>query len=171
MNKLDFSGLNKIAYQGFKDAEERDSLLEAGFTVVQAPDNPFSGPQSAPVAPPPSAPVILPENLRRASERKTEAFTDHTGSRNYKKLYRIAHDFHERHNPPTVVREYWQDHTPGEDTPPEEELRYWTEAAEDLAPTVASGDNDPFLQALLSGIYEELEREYKAIRAEAHKRA
>lgn len=166
MQELDFSGMNKIAYKGFENAEERDSLLEAGFTIVSPQDNPFTAPQSAPVAPPPSAPVILPENLRAPSERKKEAFTDHTGGRDYKKLYRIAHDFHQRHNPPTVVRDYWKDHRPGEDDIPEAEAQYWIEAAEDLGRTSAA-NSDPFLMALLTGIYEELEREYKAIRAEA----
>lgn len=164
MQELDFSGMNKIAYKGFENAEERDSLLEAGFTIVSPQDNPFTAPQSAPVAPPPSAPVILPENLR---ERKREALTDHTGGRDYKKLYRIAHDFHQRHNPPEVVRDYWKDHRPGEDETPAEELEYWNQTAKDMGETSAAGNNDPFLMALLSAILEELEREYKTLREEA----
>lgn len=171
MQELDFSGLNKIAYKGFENAEERDSLLEAGFTIVSPQDNPFEAPQSAPVAPPPSAPVILPENLREASERKREALTDHTGGRDYKKLYRIAHDFHQRHNPPEVVRDYWKDHRPGEDEPPEAEAQYWIKTAQDMGETASAGGGDSFLMALLSAIMDELEREYKAIRDKASGRA
>lgn len=43
MPKLDFSGINRIAYKGFEDQEERDALIDQGFTVVE--ENPFSGPQ------------------------------------------------------------------------------------------------------------------------------
>lgn len=171
MQELDFTGLNKIAYKGFESAEERDSLLEAGFTVVSPADNPFTAPQSGPVAPPPSAPVILPESLRAASEGKKEAFTDHTGGRDYKRIYRAAHDFHRRNSPPEVVRDYWKDHKPGEDDTPEAEAQYWKRAAQDLAETASAGGGDSFLLALLSAVYEELEREYKAIRAEASGRA
>ena len=160
---LDFTGLNKIAYKGFDTAEERetrDSLLQAGYTFVDAPDNPFTASQtSAPVPPPP---------ITAPSGGKGAALTDHTGSRNYKSLYRIAHDFHQRHNPPTVRRDYWQDHRPGEDEPPEEELRYWTETAADISKTSAAGGNDPFLNDLLTAIMDELEREYKLLREDAH---
>ena len=156
---LDFSGLNKIAYKGFETAEEReerDSLLEAGFTIVEAEDNPFT----APVAPPP--PITAPQ---------PSAFTDHSGSRNYKKLYRIAHDFHQRHNPPTVVRDYWKNHRPGEDDIPEAEAQYWTKTAQDMGETASAGGGDSFLVALLSAIMDELEREYKDIRDKASGRA
>ena len=148
---IDFSGLNKLAYKGFEDAEARDSLLEAGYTIANDVPTPFTEPQAPP--PPP--------------DHRGDALTDHTGSRSYKKLYRAAHDFHQRHNPPTVERSYWTDHRPGTDEPPEAELSYWTELARDVGETAAAYNNDPFLTALLSGIMEELEREYKAIQAEA----
>ena len=154
---LDFTGLNKIAYKGFETAEEqekRDSLLQAGFTFVDAPENPFTAPQASAPVPPPSG-------------RKGAPFTDHTGSRDYKRIYRAAHDYHQRHTPPTVEREYWRTHTPGEDDTPETEAQYWIEAAQDMAETSAAGGNDPFLMDLLTAIYTELEREYKALREEA----
>lgn len=156
--QLDFSALDKLAYRDFDTAEkreERDSLLEAGYTFVQPEENPFT-------APPPPIPAI-------SAPPKKDALTDHTGSRNYKKLYRAAHDFHQRHNPPTVEREYWKDHTPGEDTPPPSELEYWNRLAQDMGETAAAAgaESDPFLISLLIAIMEELEREYKAIREEA----
>ena len=158
MRELDFTGLRKIAYQGFEKPEDRDSLLEAGFTIVSPQDNPFAAPQSGPVA---SAPTITTENQSAAS------FTDHTGARDYKRIYRAAHDYHRRHNPPEVVREYWKDHRPGEDDIPEAEAQYWIQAAQDMRETVSAGGGDPFLMALLTEIYSELEREYKAMREEA----
>lgn len=152
MQELDFTGLNKIAYKGFETEEARDSLLQAGYTIVNSPENPFT--------------ASAPTESSAPQERKREAFMDHTGGRDYKRLYRAAHDFHQRHNPPTVVRDYWKDHRPGEDDIPEAEAQYWTRAAQDIAETSAAGNNDPFLMALLSAVYEELEREYNALRAE-----
>ena len=146
--QIDFTGLNKLAYQGFEEyPEERDSLLEAGYTVVDEPV-PFEAQASAPKQPSASAPPL----------------SDPSGSRDYKRLYRMAFDFHQRHNPPTVDREYWRVRIPGVDDTPEAELRYWEEAAKDLSETASAGKGDPFLQALLVAVYEELERQYKALR-------
>ena len=135
---LDFSGINKIAYKGFEEQpEERDSLLEAGYTIVDTP-TPFEAQPSAP-------PEI----------------------RDYKRLYRIAFDFQQRHNPPTVNREYWHIRIPGVDETPEEECKYWEEVAKDAGATSAAAENDPFLMDLLTAIMEELEREYKRLRETA----
>lgn len=137
---LDFSGINKIAYKGFEEQpEERDSLLEAGYTIVDTP-TPFEAQPSAP-----------PD----------------TGGRDYKRLYRIAFDFQQRHNPPTVNREYWHIRIPGVDDTPEEECKYWEEVAKDAGATSAAAENDPFLMDLLTAIMEELEREYKRLRETA----
>jgi len=164
---IDFSKLEKIAYQDFDTAEkreERDALLEAGYTIVELPENPFS-------APPPSAPAKPqpepPEPQRSAPEGKREAFTDHSGSRDYNKLYRIAHNYHKAHTPPVVDIEYWRTHTPGEDDIPEAEGKYWTKAAQELGEASRSGGDDPLLIDLLGALYSELEREYNAIREEA----
>lgn len=168
---IDFSMIDKIAYQDFdteEKREERDSLLQAGYTFVDSPENPFT-------APPPSAPAeTQPEPTqpkKAAPERKREAFTDHSGSRDYNKLYRIAHDYHRKHSPPVVEAEYWRTHTPGEDDPPEAECEYWLQAARELGEASESGGNDPFLMDLLTALYTEIEREYKALREEAHRGA
>ena len=161
---IDFTSIDKIAYQGFdteEKREERDSLLQAGYTIVDSPENPFTGPQTS--APPKSCPEP-PQPQRAAQGRKREAFTDHTGSRDYNKLYRIAHEYHSKHSPPLVDKEYWRTHTPGEDDIPEAEAQYWIRAAEELGAVSESGGNDLFLMDLLSALYAEMEREYKAIR-------
>ena len=168
---IDFSKLDRIAYQDFdteEKREERDSLLQAGYTFVDSPENPFTAPQtSAPPEPQPEPPQ--PE--RAAPERKREAFTDHSGSRDYNRYYRIAHDYHKAHTPPVVEAEYWRTHTPGEDDIPEAEAQYWIRAAAELGAASESGGNDLFLMDLLSALYAEIEREYKALREEAHRGA
>lgn len=48
MAKLDFTALNKIAYRGFETAEEqeqKDALIEQGFTIVEDEQLPFDEPQ------------------------------------------------------------------------------------------------------------------------------
>jgi len=168
MGKLDFSGINRIACECFKEyPEEQDSLLQAGFTIVNVPtpfDTPQEEPQKAHAAPPPSASAESSSAQEKRSEGAKKPFTDHTGDRDYNRLYRIAHDFHQRHNPPTVDREYWRIRIPEVDDAPEVELRYWNEAAKDMAETISAEKGDPFLQALLSSVWDELERDYKALR-------
>ena len=157
MSKLDFSGINKIAYKGFEDQpEERDSLLSAGYTLVDGIELPFDQEQPEPDAAP-------------QDQNKAQAFADHTGSRNYKRLYRVVYDFHDQHNPPTVNREYWRNHEPGIDDPPPEELAYWERMAQDMGEAAAkAGGSDKLLIDLLIAVTDELDREYKAIRDEAH---
>lgn len=168
---LDFTGLNQITLKGFETEEEqeaRDSLLQAGFTFVKSPDNPFTAPQSSaavPVSPASPQPITAPSPA--SSGGKGAPFTDHTGSRSYKRMYRQAIDFHQRHAPPHVEREYWRTHTPGEDDIPEAEARYWDETTKDMIRTSAAGNNDPFLMGFLMAITDELEREYMACREEA----
>lgn len=164
MPELDFTGLKNIAYKGFETEERRerrDSLLQAGYTIVNGEKTPFTA--SPPLSPEETSGTPL-KPPKRPSEGKTEAFTDHTGTRNYNAAYRAAHDYHRRHSPPTVNREYWRSHTVGVDDVPPEEERYWMEAAEDIGATASAGNNDPLLTGLLSAVYEELEREYNAIR-------
>lgn len=72
-----------------------------------------------------------------------------SGTRNYKTLYRVAHDFHKRHAPPTL------------------EAGYWETTADDMTAIANAHDNDPFLIDLLTAIYEELEREYKLLSSSA----
>ena len=78
-----------------------------------------------------------------------------------KAVFRAAFDFHARHSPPAIDREYWKDHTPGEDGPAPAETEYWIKTALDMNSTAQSLQQDPFLNALLIATYNELEREYK----------
>lgn len=82
----------------------------------------------------------------------------------YKSVYRAAFDYHARHNPPFVDLEYWKEHTPGVDDPPQSEIDYWVNAAADAA----NIGKDPFLADLIISIYAEMEREYNRIRCAAH---
>ena len=44
MAELDFTALNKLAYRGFETVEEqeqKDALIEQGFTIAEDKDNPF----------------------------------------------------------------------------------------------------------------------------------
>lgn len=176
MAELDFTALNKLAYRGFETVEEqeqKDALIEQGFTIAEADkDNPFlqaSSTASQTASEPPIASALIKPSTtpQKASQGKIEAFTNASGTRNYKALYRAAHDFHKVHNPPTVNRDYWKTHTPGIDDTPEDEIAYWEKAAKDVGEASAAGGNDPFLIGLLCEIMEELEREYKAIREAA----
>lgn len=158
--ELDFSKLENIAYRGFEGAEaraEKDALIEQGFTVIEGATTPFD----APPAQEPYSPTPPPKSPLK---RQLKPFTGMDKNRNYRAMYRAACDFHEAHNPPTVDREYWRTHTPGEDETPQAELDYWEKAVNDIAATANSFSNDPFLTGLLVAIFEELEREYKALR-------
>ena len=168
---IDFSMIDRIAYQDFDTAEkreERDSLLQAGYAFVDSPENPFTAAQTSAPAKPQPEPT---QPQRAAPERKKEAFTDHSGGRDYNKLYRVVHDYHRAHTPPVVELDYWRTHTPGEDDIPEAEDHYWTQAAQDIGEVSARGGNDPLLMGLLIAVYDEMEREYKAVREEAHRGA
>lgn len=174
MAGLDFSALNRLAYRDFETPEEqekKDALLERGFTIEEGGENPFL--QASEIASETaSEPLKLsgmtnPSTaLERTGERKIEASTAPYKTRNHNPLYRAAHDFHERHNPPVVDWEYWRMHKEG-GVPPQAELDYWEETAKDMGLTAKAGDNDPFLTGLLKEIYLELDREYTRIRSEA----
>lgn len=84
--------------------------------------------------------------IKRPQARTGKGFCDGSGTRNYSKLYRIAFEFHERHNPPGLNAEYW------------------TETAADMMETAAKAGNDPFLEALLAAVYSELARESDRLR-------
>ena len=160
--ELDFSKLDNIAYRGFNGAEERakkDALIEQGFTIIEGATTPFD----APPMPPPTPP---PENARK---RQLRPFTGIDKNRNYRAMYRAACDFHERHNPPTVDGEYWRTHTPGEDEAPQAELDYWEAVCNDMTATANSLQQDPFLTGLIIAVFEELDREYNALKEAASK--
>lgn len=158
--ELDFSKLENIAYRGFNGAEERakkDALIEQGFTVIEGATTPFDAPQAQEAY----TPTPPPE---KATKGQLRPFTGIDNSRNYRAMYRAACDFHERHNPPTVDGEYWRTHKPGEDETPQAELDYWEKTVDDMNATANSLQQDPFLTGLIAAIFEELEREYRALR-------
>lgn len=82
-------------------------------------------------------------------------------ARDYRAMYRAAFEFHERHNPPQIDREYWQTHTPGIDDFPQIDCDYWEQAAQDMCNVSNNFNNDKFIMALLCAVYDELGREYK----------
>ena len=146
MGKLDFSGINKIAYKHFEDKPgERDSLLQAGFTIVEDVELPFSA---------------EPE----ASAPQPTGFTDHTGKVDYEALYKAAYDFHKRNSPPVVDLEYWKDHMPGKDERPEKETAYLDRVSQEISSMVSEFHNAPLAWGMCHAIMRELEREYKEIR-------
>jgi hypothetical protein len=158
--ELDFSKLENIAYRGFegeKARAEKDKLIEQGFTILEGATTPFD----APPAQEAYTPIPPPEKARKGQLRP---FTGIDKSRNYRAMYRAACDFHERHNPPTIDGEYWRTHKPGEDEEPQAELDYWENTVEDISATAGGFNNDPFITGLLVAIFEELEREYRALK-------
>lgn len=168
---LDFTALNRIAYRGFdtvEEQEQKDALIDQGFTIVDNAENPFLQAAEKGSEPLPSSTSTAP---KRSSDRKAEALARASDGSDYKKLYRVAHDYHQRHNPPIVDREYWQTHTLGVDDSPPAELEYWDEAARDIAETASAYGNDPFLTGLLTAVYGELEREFISIRDNVQKQA
>lgn len=172
MAELDFSALNKLAYRGFETEAERkdkDALIERGFTIDEADkDNPFlqASTASQTATEPPQASALRKSTSasQQAVKRKIEAFTNASGARDYNALYRAAHDYHKRHNPPMVDREYWKTHTANIDDTPQSELDYWDAVTDDLTATMTAHKGDLFLQALLIAVMDELDREYKALR-------
>ena len=160
---LDFSKLDKLAYRGFETAEaraEKDALIEQGFTILAEP-TPFDTPV-APTAPPQTAQTDAGKTgspsagtaqtaPQGATERVRRSFTAPTDpARDYRAMYAALFRFHERHNPPTI----------GEDNGD----GYWIATTDDMQATAKQFNDDPFMLNLLCTVFEELEREYKAMR-------
>lgn len=160
---LDFSKLDKLAYRGFETAEaraEKDALIEQGFTILAEP-TPFDTPV-APTAPPQAAQTDAGKTgspsagtaqtaPQGATERVRRSFTAPTDpARDYRAMYAALFRFHERHNPPTI----------GEDNGD----GYWIATTDDMQATAKQFNDDPFMLNLLCTVFEELEREYKAMR-------
>ena len=82
-----------------------------------------------------------------AARRTLAPFLSIDGGRNYRAIYRAVCEYHERNSPPRLGLEYWE------------------KAANDISATANSFSNDPFVFALLSAAYDELEREYKKLEA------
>ena len=86
-----------------------------------------------------------------ATERVRRSFTAPTDpARDYRAMYAALFRFHERHNPPTI----------GEDNGD----GYWIATTDDMQATAKQFNDDPFMLNLLCTVFEELEREYKAMR-------
>lgn len=102
-----------------------------------------------------------------ALKREIRPFTGIDEKRDYRAMYRAAFEYHDRHNPPRIDREYWQTHTPGEADPPQVDLDYWDKAAQDICEVSNRFSNDKFMMDLLAAIYDELGREYEAARRQA----
>ena len=86
-----------------------------------------------------------------ATERVRRSFTAPTDpARDYRAMYAALFRFHERHNPPTL----------GDD----DGALYWAAVSDDMQATAQQFNGDPFMVNLLCIVFEELEREYKAMR-------
>lgn len=68
-------------------------------------------------------------------------------------MYAALFRFHERHSLPTL----------GDD----EGALYWAATTEDMTAIAQQFNNDPFMMNLLCVVFDELEREYKAMRQQA----
>lgn len=90
-------------------------------------------------------PAAEPREAVTKPRRQLPPFTGRDPARDYRAMYRAACDLHERHNPPRITADYWE------------------AATDDLTATAQRFNDDPFLIALLAAVFEELEREYKAI--------
>lgn len=88
MPDLDFTALKKIAYQGFKTEQDKDSLIAQGFTILQGEKTPFDAPE------PPAVP-----------QRSTTAPDALTGA--YKAAFRLSFDFLQQHTPAKHSADYW----------------------------------------------------------------
>lgn len=133
---LDFSRLDSLAYRCFPTEEARDTLIEQGFMVIEGEKSPFDGLEA------PGSSNSHPEPTQ-AVKREIEPSTGISTGRNYPAMYEEARAYHERHNPPQLTPEYWE------------------EAMKDLLMTARQYGNDPFMTALLSAVYGEMERAYK----------
>lgn len=88
MPDLDFTALNKIAYQGFKTEQDKDRLIDQGFTILQGEKTPFDAPD----------PPASPQHPTTAPEALTGA---------YKAAFRLAYDFLQQHSPAQHSADYW----------------------------------------------------------------
>lgn len=161
--ELDFSGLDKLVYKGFDTEEERetrDRLLDQGFTFSQE-KTPFeesgevsNGAETASNTPPALHSINVPVKAQNAPQGKIRPLQSISGE-NYRAMYRAACNFHEKYNPAT-----WAADLRNEDAASE----YWLQAAEELGAVGGSCGGHPFLTALLTAVYLEMEDEYNQIK-------
>lgn len=89
-----------------------------------------------------------PPPRSEGQKQALQPFKSLDGTRDYRKLYRIACNFHERYNSPPIVAKSSEEYS-----------RYWQAVTDDMFATIAANDKDPFLAAMLGAVYDELERE------------
>ena len=136
---LDFTKLDGLAYRDFETPEAqwaKDELIEAGFTVVEDEDNPFTSVEAAQEPP-------QPVEATQPAKRARKALQSRTGA-DYRAFYRLACNFHEKYNPPRA------------------DDAYWSAVADEMNAIAVQHDNNPFLIDMLIAVFSELEREYKA---------
>ena len=91
MPDLDFTALKKIAYQGFKTEQDKDTLIDQGFTILQGEKTPFETPEPPPSPDPPhGSPAPQPPPMSE-----------------YKRAFRLAFDFLQQHTPAQHSADYW----------------------------------------------------------------
>lgn len=86
----------------------------------------------------------------KPSTGRTEPLTSIDGKRDYNPIYRATHEFHKRHTPPRLDEGYWQ------------------EVADDMQAIAKRFNSDPFVMSLLISVFDELERECKAMQEGAN---
>ena len=137
---LDFTKLTGLPYRGCETEEaraSRDELVEKGFTILEGKTTPFDE-------------TPLPTQPRTQTKRPLPPFKSHDGARDYRPMYRVACNFHEKYNPPRLSDDYW------------------TEVCDEMCRITAEDmGNDPFGMDLLLAVFEELERQYKEMQQEA----
>lgn len=144
------SGEPRANTEGKTDEQATNSGTASGYS--RATQCPTEAPQSAPRASGSVTPTSGAQAATGATagpRRQLLPFTGRDPARNYRVFYRVACDFHERHNPPTNGADYWNNVT------------------DDMIRIAEAHGGDPFIIGLLSAVTDELEREYKALFAEA----
>lgn len=88
---------------------------------------------------------IYAQTPEKPSTGRTERLASIDGKRDYNAMYRATHEFHKRHTPPRLDEGYWQ------------------EVANDMTAIAKRFNSDPFVMSLLVSVFDELERECKAM--------
>lgn len=154
---LDFSKLDRLAYRDFDTPEAqrtRDDLIEKGFTVVEDKANPFTGPETAQQpqsAPPRTEATPAPSTPPRPSKQPPRPFKSIEGL-DYRAFYGDLYRWHERYTALVL-----------------QDSNAWDEAAEawtELCNRYNANDN-PYVQQVLVSVFEEVEREYKAVQGDS----
>ena len=101
MAELDFTALKQLAYKGFETAEEqeqKDALIEKGFTIAEDKDNPFlrDAPTASQTASERRSASSSPSRQYKRPEEPQRAPQTASGSTRYKKVFRTLYNFLEQ---------------------------------------------------------------------------